>query len=99
MILFDTDVFGPDLSHLLPRPSHVAHRRPIVVISGVTPRVHHAIVNRSATEVLTSRPAARSTRRETGVRFVHGAILPIDLGAYQSNNELISFVIDRLIPT
>ncbi|OAD54440.1 hypothetical protein WN48_07805 [Eufriesea mexicana] len=68
-------------TYLVPRPTFVTHRCPVVVILGVPPRVHHPVVNRRAAEVLASWPAAGSSGRQTGVALVHGPILPVDRGA------------------
>lgn len=61
-----------------PGPSRVPEGRPVVVISRVTPDIHHPIVNRRTAEILASRPAARATGRETRVRLVTRSVLPVN---------------------
>lgn len=66
----------------MPRPSIIAHRRPVVVILGMAPRIHHAVVARGAAEVFAPWPEARAARRQARVPLVRRSITPVDVASY-----------------
>lgn len=47
----------------------------------MTPRVHHAVVTRGASEVFATRPETGSARGQAGVLLVRRSITPIDIAS------------------
>lgn len=83
-------------AYVLPRPSIIAHRRPVVVILGMTPRVHHAVVTRGASEVFTTWPETRAARGEAGVLLVRRPITPIDIASCSKSTIFLISVLPLL---
>lgn len=74
-------------SYVFPGPAVVAEGRPVVVILGVAPDVHHAVVHAAAAEVLAPGPAAGAAGRQAGVALVRRPVLPVDLRAEEHGHH------------